>query len=115
MPIPYSVFPLKRLAGMVKKNAAGVQPAALLRSWTLGRTRPQLDFGVGVGSGVFVLQPPLPLQEFWPLQPLSPALQPPCPLQEFWPLQSCLPVSAGAVPPLPDCPAAYARVAMDPA
>src|SRR5208283_3101784 len=37
-----------------------------------------------------VLQPPLPLQLFLPLQPMSPVLQPPCPLQLFWPLQSCL-------------------------
>jgi hypothetical protein len=36
------------------------------------------------------LQPPLPLQLFLPLQPMSPALQPPCPLQLFMPLQSCL-------------------------
>src|SRR5580704_263817 len=36
-----------------------------------------------------VAQPPLPLQEFLPLQPLSLALQPPLPLQEFWPLQAC--------------------------
>jgi hypothetical protein len=36
-----------------------------------------------------VLQPPLPLQEFLPLQPLSPDLQPPLPLQEFLPLQEC--------------------------
>src|SRR6516162_7683529 len=36
-----------------------------------------------------VAQPPLPLQEFLPLQPLSPDLQPPLPLQEFWPLQAC--------------------------
>jgi len=44
-------------------------------------------------SGIFepsVAQPPLPLQEFLPLQPLSPDLQPPLPLQEFWPLQACL-------------------------
>ncbi len=34
-----------------------------------------------------VLQPPLPLQEFLPLQPLSPDLQPPLPLQSFLPLQ----------------------------
>jgi hypothetical protein len=41
------------------------------------------------------LQPPLPLQLFWPLQLLLslPPLQLPCPLQEFLPLQSCLPVS----------------------
>src|SRR5258708_10088092 len=38
---------------------------------------------------VLVPQPPLPLQEFSPLQPLSPDLQPPLPLQEFWPLQAC--------------------------
>jgi len=36
-----------------------------------------------------VAQPPLPLQLFLPLQPLSPLLQPPLPLQEFWPLQAC--------------------------
>src|SRR5437867_6846421 len=43
--------------------------------------------------GLLVLQPPWPLQEFLPLQPLSPDLQPPCPLQSFLPLQSCLPFS----------------------
>src|SRR5579863_2589731 len=36
-----------------------------------------------------VAQPPLPLQEFLALQPLSLDLQPPLPLQEFWPLQAC--------------------------
>jgi len=36
-----------------------------------------------------VAQPPLPLQEFSPLHPLSPDLQPLLPLQEFWPLQAC--------------------------
>jgi hypothetical protein len=40
--------------------------------------------------GELVLQPPLPLQEFLPLQPLSPLLQPPRPLHEFFPAQSCL-------------------------
>jgi hypothetical protein len=39
-----------------------------------------------------VAQPPLPLQEFCPLHPLSPDLQPPFPLQEFWPLQACFSV-----------------------
>ena len=37
-------------------------------------------------SGIFepsVAQPPLPLQEFLPLQPLSLDLHPPLPLQEF--------------------------------
>jgi hypothetical protein len=48
------------------------------------------------------LQPPLPLQLFWPLQLLLslPPLQPPCPLHEFLPLQSCLPASLlGALVP----------------
>jgi hypothetical protein len=36
-----------------------------------------------------VAQPPLPLQEFLPLQPLSLVLQPPLPLQEFFPAQEC--------------------------
>src|SRR6516165_5796580 len=40
-----------------------------------------------------VAQPPLPLQLFLPLQPLSPALHPPLPLHEFWPLQACLSLS----------------------
>jgi hypothetical protein len=41
-----------------------------------------------------VAQPPLPLQEFFPLQPLSLVLQPPWPLQSFLPLQLCFAVSA---------------------
>src|SRR6185503_6206795 len=45
-------------------------------------------------------QPPLPLQEFLPAQPLSPPLQPPRPLQEFLPVHSCL-AAAPAQPPLP--------------
>ncbi len=36
-----------------------------------------------------VAQPPLPLQEFLPLQPASLVLQPPLPLQEFFPAQAC--------------------------
>src|SRR5438309_9553254 len=43
-----------------------------------------------------VLQPPLPLQLFLPLQPLSPVLQPPLPLQSFLPLQSCLSLSVSS-------------------
>ena len=46
------------------------------------------------------LQPPLPLQLFFPAQPLSPVLQPPMPLHSFLPLQSCL-AAAVAQPPLP--------------
>ncbi len=41
-----------------------------------------------------VAQPPLPLQLFLALQPLSPALQPPVPLHSFLPLQECLSLSA---------------------
>ena len=41
-------------------------------------------------------QPPLPLQEFLPLQPLSLDLQPPWPLQAFLPLQACLAGVEGA-------------------
>src|SRR6187401_2231846 len=44
-------------------------------------------------------QPPWPLQEFLPAQPLSPVEQPPMPLQAFMPLQLCL--STVAQPPLP--------------
>ena len=50
-----------------------------------------------LAPGIFepsVAQPPLPLQEFLPLQPLSPVLQPPWPLQSFLPLQACLLLSA---------------------
>lgn len=48
-----------------------------------GETPPLLAFNYMAS----VLQPPLPLQEFLPLQPLSPDLQPPLPLQSFLPLQ----------------------------
>src|ERR1700730_13385706 len=41
-----------------------------------------------------VAQPPFPLQEFLPLQPLSLVLQPPLPLQEFLPSQACFSLSA---------------------
>jgi hypothetical protein len=44
----------------------------------------------------FDSQPPLPLQEFLPEQPLSPVLHPPLPLQEFFPAQECF--SAVAAP-----------------
>jgi hypothetical protein len=42
------------------------------------------------GGRQVTLQPPLPLQLFLPLQPLSPCEQPPWLLQLFRPLQSCL-------------------------
>src|ERR1035441_8190315 len=44
-----------------------------------------------------VAQPPLPLQEFLALHPLSLLLQPPLPLQEFLPLQACFSTSAKPV------------------
>src|SRR6187200_2143919 len=47
-------------------------------------------------------QPPLPLHEFLPAQPLSPALQPPLPLQEFWPLHVCLSAEGAAALSLAD-------------
>ena len=60
-------------------QSRGIEP----RLW---KTLPY--FGAGLLPSV--AQPPLPLHEFLPLQPLSPALQPPLPLQEFWPWQACL-------------------------
>lgn len=62
----------------------------------------------GVGLLSFVAHPPLPLQEFLPLQPLSPLLHPPWPLQALAPLQECLSLSVallsaitpGAIEPL---------------
>jgi hypothetical protein len=46
-----------------------------------------------------VAQPPLPLQEFLPLHPLSLELHPPLPLQELRPLQACFStLSAAACP-----------------
>src|SRR5262245_19887217 len=37
-----------------------------------------------------VAQPPMPLHEFKPAQPLAPDLQPPWPLHAFMPLHACL-------------------------
>ena len=58
-----------------------------------------------------VAQPPFPLQEFLPLQLLSPDLHPPWPLQLLWPLQEFCPLSAMTVtfvPALADVAAAKA-------
>jgi hypothetical protein len=70
------------------------------KSWTFHRAKARraLPIGCSEGRGAVrfrgrvydTLQPPLPLQLFLPLQPMSPELQPPCPLQLFIPLQSCL-------------------------
>lgn len=51
-----------------------------------------------------VAQPPLPLQEFLPLQPLSPLLQPPWPLQAFCPLHAWVPLSAIVTTDVPALP-----------
>src|SRR5688500_14354304 len=117
MPIPRSVKPLNRLAGMGPRASGGV---ARHSNVEYGRTRnvQLLDIGMssydfagettggtvckrtsgarqklpgpGVSTGARgnshgpsmhstydTLQPPLPLQEFLPAQPLSPDLQPP--------------------------------------
>ncbi len=51
--------------------------------------------------GLFVLQPPLPLQSFFPLQSFLAVLQPPRPLQSFLPAQSCLPFLASSLAGVP--------------
>src|SRR5581483_2551734 len=83
MPMPYSVYPLNRLAGMrfsVQSRGAARKLARLPgREWPPGYFLLEPS----------VAQPPLPLQEFLPLQPLSLDLQPPLPLHEFSPLQAC--------------------------
>jgi hypothetical protein len=61
------------------------------------------------------LQPPLPLQLFFPLQPMSLVLQPPVPLQLLRPLQSCLSPAAGAEALAPASSLLQPVVAMVPA
>src|SRR5271167_3123132 len=93
MPTPYSVNPLKRFAGISKdlertktNTRAGLFPHRPSQFWC------SRNYAAG-GLEPSVAQPPLPLQEFLPLQPLSPALHPPLPLHEFWPLQACFSLS----------------------
>lgn len=52
-----------------------------------------------------VAQPPLPLQSFFPLQPLALDLHPPWPLQSFLPLQECLSPSSIAALAIDTLPA----------
>src|SRR5690242_18361767 len=73
-------------AGRVRPSRAGEFTA---RGIGYARSRPTF-LSVSFFSSLLVAQPPLPLQEFLPLQPLSLVLQPPLPLQSFLPLQSCL-------------------------
>ena len=81
--MPYSVNPLNRLAGIClrKRGRRTLATAPRRACYWLVCLEPS------------VAQPPLPLQEFLPLQPLSLDLQPPLPLQEFWPLQACFSIS----------------------
>src|SRR3984957_9823463 len=61
-----------------------------------------------------VAQPPLPLQEFLPLHPLSLELQPPLPLQEFRPLQACFSTLSSAAWPAMGLMAELAEVSSAP-
>jgi hypothetical protein len=63
--------------------------------------RPPKDVWISYAFGGLeptVAQPPLPLQLFFALQPLSLALHPPLPLHSFLPLQECLSLSASLKP-----------------
>lgn len=85
------------------------QPIPLLNPWIAGgeqserwppRSPPTNSYSLRSrlvrfpGGNQADLQPPLPLQLFLPLQPISPVWQPPCPLQVFKPLQSCFSIAA---------------------
>src|SRR5271168_677820 len=111
MPIPKSVNPLKRLADIPisrEKLKRCVQEAQTLtlcvesekkRGPAERTSPPSLVKPAGKLSyeGIFepsVAQPPLPLQEFLALHPLSLDLQPPLPLHEFLPLQACFSFTA---------------------
>src|SRR5271165_6788666 len=91
IPTPYSVKPLKRFAGIAmnfKDKKVRLRSRGL--AFWLQPSRSECDRGYWAGGlEPSVAQPPLPLQEFLPLQPWSPVLQPPLPLHEFWPLQAC--------------------------
>src|SRR5437868_3554714 len=83
----------------IRRSAGGQRP---VESEAETSPSPGLNY-FGLSLSVWaLLQPPLPLQLFLPLQPLSLPLQPPWPLQLFLPLQSCLPAS----PPFAALPAA---------
>src|SRR6516164_3361048 len=81
----------------IRRHSASSSPAGESRPRQAGPLRRKKDGSLNgknycFSSGILepsVAQPPLPLQEFLPLQPLSLLLQPPLPLQEFWPLQAC--------------------------
>src|SRR5260370_41692916 len=96
MPMLYSVKLLNRFAGIVKNlrlEESEVETPTLQRcqSSRINARDSHGNYYDGLGAGLLpsVAQPPFPLQEFFPLQPLSLVLQPPLPLQEFWPLQAC--------------------------
>jgi hypothetical protein len=88
----HSLYACKRR--LIGQSKGAVQQRAL----TQNRISP-LSFLRPVGSAPGILepsvaQPPLPLQEFLALHPLSLDLQPPLPLHEFLPLQACFSLSA---------------------
>ena len=81
---------VKRICRHDKSSGRKKQRIGLWFSHQLASKRERnLPYFAGLSAGWLpsVAQPPLPLQEFLPLQPLSPVLQPPLPLQEFCPLQ----------------------------
>src|SRR6266852_2668942 len=98
MPMPYSVKLLNRFAGTVKnvwlQESEDGTPALQRCHSRINVRDSTITYYDGLGAGLLpsVAQPPLPLQEFFPLQPLSLVLQPPLPLQEFSPLHACLSV-----------------------
>src|SRR5436190_6585854 len=105
MPIPYSVKLLKEFAGTAEKSFDSLHATSESRG--MGpRLSINESYLAGDAAGLLpsVAQPPLPLQEFLPLQLLSPLLQPPLPLQEFIPLQACLSASALSLSPISETP-----------
>ena len=82
--------------GAAALGLAGVLPgAAVVAGLAATEALARVLTAAGV-PGFLEAQPPLPLQEFFPAQPLSPVLQPPLPLHELWLLQMfCSGFSAG--------------------
>jgi hypothetical protein len=82
---------LTQKAAWLEKHAdgsGGTKPDAG-PAWLSKRDSRRKPAALPFGDGQAALQPPLPLQLFLPLQPISPVVQPPLPLQLFMPLQSC--------------------------
>src|SRR5579884_861932 len=88
IPIPYSVNPLNRFAGIGVEAALEGKGQGKLPDPRISLRQDRVYFSSGILEPS-VAQPPLPLHEFLPLQPLSLDLQPPLPAHEFCPLQAC--------------------------